>query len=84
MLSYAEKNEQGEWKSRSYRLGIADYCLLETGEIIVTNGKYVLAIKNNDDDTYSVKRLVNTNCCLKVMPIKKYSKQSDEDIFNGL
>lgn len=83
-LEYIEKDEQGEWRSRGYRIAVADYCLLETGEIIATNGKYVLEIKNNEDNTYSVRRLVDTDCCLKVMPIKKFNAIKTDDIFSNL
>lgn len=83
-LSCVEIDEDGEYHARSYGFGVADYCILETGELIATNGKNVLQIIDNDDNTYSVKRLVETDCCLKVMPIKKFNANNPDDIFSTL
>ncbi len=83
-LFHVEKKENGNFNYNCFGTNVADYCLLETGELIITNGKYIFQVIDNDEKTYSLKRLVNTDCCLKLMPIKKCKDSKNDDIFSSL
>ena len=41
--------------------GVADYCVLEDGTLIFTNGKHLFSF-----DGEKVKKILDTNCCIKV------------------
>ena len=77
------KIENNEILEREIISGVCDYCVLEDGVIVCTNGKHIFSIKTTEK-AYEVKGLASTDCCLKVSPAKLPEISKKEELFSSL
>ncbi len=81
-LSEIEVLSDGSWSEACLMQGVADYCILKTGEIIATNGKYIFSLSvDRENKRIHRERLVDTDCCLKVFPAEIFKTQKS-DLFD--
>ena len=60
-----KEDEKGEsWIEYTVYEGVADYCVLDTGEVIYTNGKHIFVKEDK-----RTRWLLDTDCCLKLSPV---------------
>ena len=84
LIEVKKDKETGEVITRELVRGVADYCVLEDGTILYTNGKHVFSVKKTDEKNYEVDRLVGADCCLKVAPAKPTNIEKKEELFSNL
>lgn len=63
LVRYTYKNDN-QWKELVVFDGVADFCKLDTGEVIFTNGRHIFM-----DNGKEVELLLDTDYCLKVSPV---------------
>lgn len=84
LIEVKKDKATGEVITRELVRGVADYCVLEDGTILYTNGKHVFSVKKTDEKNYEVDRLVGADCCLKVAPAKPTNIEKKEELFSNL
>ena len=82
-LVEVETDVNGGWTEGELMSGTADYCILDTGEIIATNGKYIFSLTIDEKEKkVHRERLVDTDCCLKVFPAKIFKTEKNTSVFD--
>lgn len=82
-LIEVELYQDGGWTEACLMEGVADYCILDTGEIIATNGRYIFSLSvDREKKKIHRERLVDTDCCLKIFPSKPFKTDKNTNVFD--
>ena len=81
-LVHVKKDKEDVYEQK-FLSSVADYCLLDENNIIVTNGKYIFHIVK-EDNFWTSKAILKTDFCLKVFPMPKKDSPLIEELFSYL
>jgi len=75
-----DEDYQG-WMERELVHGVADYCVLEDGNVVYTNGRHIFLLDFKKKERI---KLVDVDCCLKVAPMYEFNEKTTDDLFDNI